>query len=475
MSLPDPQLSLPILIQGGMGVNVSSWRLARAVASQGQIGVISGTGLDRVVACHLQDGDPEGHLRRVLAHFPIPALAERVLATYFVPGGIGANGTYRSAPMFAAETSSALLALTVVANYAEIALAKEGHDGLVGLNLLEKIQLPTLPSLYGAMLAGVDFIIMGAGIPREVPGHLDQLAQHLPASLRLRVEGGDDQICTFTPRTLTETDLPPLKRPRFLAVISSETLAASLLRRATGRIDGFVVEGPIAGGHNAPPRGNVRNELGEPVYGPRDQPDLARIKALGLPFWMAGGKADPARLREAQAAGAVGVQVGTAFAFCRESGIVPELRRRALAAVVAGQAGVRTDPLASPTGFPFKVLGLQGTLGDESVYANRVRVCNLGYLRSAYLRPDGSLGWRCAAEPVADFIAKGGDAAAIAGRKCICNGLMATAGVPMRTAGGGQELPILTSGDDLDLAKKLSQNGTVDYSAADVIAHILAP
>jgi len=64
-------------------------------------------------------------------------------------------------------------------------LAKEGHDGLVGINYLEKIQLPTLPSLYGAMLANVDYVLMGAGIPRAIPGALDHLAQGEPAQLKI--------------------------------------------------------------------------------------------------------------------------------------------------------------------------------------------------------------------------------------------------------------------------------------------------
>lgn len=40
----------PIIIQGGMGVAVSAWPLARAVAETGQLGVVSGTGIDVVVA-----------------------------------------------------------------------------------------------------------------------------------------------------------------------------------------------------------------------------------------------------------------------------------------------------------------------------------------------------------------------------------------------------------------------------------------
>jgi hypothetical protein len=74
---------LPPVIQGGMGVAVSSWPLARAVAAAGQLGVISGTALDAVLARRLQDGDPGGHLRMALAAFPVPEMAEHVLARYF--------------------------------------------------------------------------------------------------------------------------------------------------------------------------------------------------------------------------------------------------------------------------------------------------------------------------------------------------------------------------------------------------------
>lgn len=473
MNQPSDNQPLPAIIQGGMGICVSSGRLANAVSRLGGLGVVSGTALDRVIAFRLQEGDPGGHVRRVLEHFPVPALAERVLATWYRPGGLSAPGAYRQPPFFSAQPSDDLLALTVVANYAEVAIAKEGHDGVVGLNLLEKIQPPTLPSLYGAMLAGVDVVIMGAGIPREVPGHLDLLAQHQPATLRLRVEGGEDESCTFTPKALVGVELPPLKRPRFLPIITSDVLAVSLLRRPTGRIDGFIVEGPIAGGHNAPPRGGITlNERGEPIYGPRDEADLVRLKSLGLPFWLAGGKATPDGLRAAQAAGATGIQVGTTFAFCEESGMEPALRRRAMVAVAASQAGIFTDPRASPTGFPFKVLTLDGTTGTEAGYNKRTRICNLGYLRSAYRRSDGSLGWRCAAEPNSAFTAKGGEAAELPGRKCLCNGLMATAGHPLRTAAGTLELPIMTSGDDMSVMLQLSKGGTVPYAAADVMHYL---
>jgi nitronate monooxygenase len=74
-------------------------------------------------------------------------------------------------------------------------------------------------------------------------------------------------------------------------------LALTLARKANGRVDGFVVEGPTAGGHNAPPRGKLQlNDLGEPVYGERDRVDLTKLRDLGLPFWLAGGYGSRERL-----------------------------------------------------------------------------------------------------------------------------------------------------------------------------------
>ena len=56
---------LPPIIQGGMGIGVSGWRLARAVSQLGQLGVVSGTALDLLLTRQLQLGDTGGHLRRI--------------------------------------------------------------------------------------------------------------------------------------------------------------------------------------------------------------------------------------------------------------------------------------------------------------------------------------------------------------------------------------------------------------------------
>ena len=77
----------PVVIQGGMGVAVSSWQMARAVSQVGQLGVVSGTALDVVIARRLQDGDANGDVRRALDQFPVQAMAKRVLHRHFREGG----------------------------------------------------------------------------------------------------------------------------------------------------------------------------------------------------------------------------------------------------------------------------------------------------------------------------------------------------------------------------------------------------
>ncbi|MGD8321941.1 MAG: nitronate monooxygenase [Gemmatimonadota bacterium] len=458
-----------------MGVGISGWRLARAVSSRGQLGVVSGTALDSTLVRHLQDGDPGGHYRRALGAFPLPHIAHEALDRYFRPEGRAAGEPYRLLPLHKPVLDPWQERLMVLANFAEVFLAREGHDGSVGINYLTKIQIPTLPSLYGAMLAGVGWVLMGAGIPRDVPGALDGLARHEAASLHLDVVGGsgdDDEMLRFDPASLWDRLPEPLHRPRFLPIVASNSLATVLARKANGRVDGFVVEGPTAGGHNAPPRGRgTANERGEPVYGERDVVDLARLAELGLPFWVAGGTGSPRGVREARAAGARGVQVGTLFAYCDESGLADPLKRAVLRRARDEDVGVRTDGRASPTGFPFKVVELAGTLSETGVYEARERVCDLGYLRVAYRREDGRIGFRCPGEPVDTFVKKGGDPQEVRGRTCLCNALVADVGLAQPRA-TGPEPPLLTSGDDIR-ALGAFLGGRTRYSAADVLDHLL--
>jgi len=470
---------VPKIIQGGMGTGVSNWKLAQTVSRLGQLGLVSGTGLDHILIRRLQDGDPEGHIRRALSHFPFPKMVQRIMDNYFVPGGKPDTAPYKNSGFHTVEGNRTPQEMCIAANFVEVFLAREGHTNPVGINYLEKIQLPHLPSIYGAMLAGVSVVVMGAGIPLEVPGILDTLVNHESVSYPIQVGGmksPEAYRMVFNPREFIEDNmsLAALNRPAFLPIVSSDTLATMLLRRATGSIQGFVIEGPLAGGHNAPPRGKLQlSAAGEPIYGPRDVVNLEAFRAMGVPFWLAGAYGSAEGLRRALAEGAAGIQVGSAFALCEESGLKAEYRRALVQKALDGKAEVFTDPLASPTGFPFKVAKLDGTLSDPELYARRQRRCDLGFLREVYRKEDGTIGYRCPAEPVASYVAKGGKIEDTVNRKCLCNGLVADVGYPQRLSDGSHELPVVTLGDDFIHASQFCSQGKPDYTAADVIRTIL--
>ncbi len=473
--MPTGALSLsgapPWLIQGGMGIAVSHWPLARAVSLAGQLGVVSGTAIDAVFARRLQRFGVDDALRRVLARFPLQDVVKDVVARYG-PRRAGARLAFRPVPMPSHSSSAAAQDLMVLAAYAEVAQAKEGHSGRVGINLLTKVQIPTVPTLFGAMLAGVDWVLMGAGIPSHIPAVLDQLARGEVVETSLDVSGRDSTrsgpTLRFDPRRWLAGS--NLHRPRFLAVVSSHVLALALARRTRG-VDGFIVESPVAGGHNAPPRGALQlDDSGNPLYGARDDVDYATMRELEVPFWVAGGVSTREDVIRALDLGATGVQVGTLFAFCRESGISESIRRQVTSTVTRAPLHVRTSVRASSTGYPFKLLELPGTLSEPDIVAQRPRVCDMGYLREAFVRDSGTVGYRCAAEPEDAYRRKAGDAANTADRLCLCNGLMATADLA-QVRDGVPEPAIVTSGDDVNRIVPLLQ-GREDYSAADVIAYL---
>ncbi|MBK6871833.1 MAG: nitronate monooxygenase [Kineosporiaceae bacterium] len=473
-----------------MGVAVSDWGLARAVSLTGQLGVVSGTALDVLCTRRLQHGDPGGHVRRALAAFPVPEVAQWILDAYFVEGGIAPDALYRQVPRHTIESGRRTVQLTTAANFVEVFLAKEGHDGVVGVNYLRKIELPLPSALYGAMLAGVDYVLVGAGSPAEIPELTRTLARHAPVAFSIKVQGarssdglGDVRFDPAQVRPDAATALAPLALPRVLAIVASTDLATALAENPDTRPSGFVVEGPSAGGHNAPPRGPRRlDPIGQPVYDDRDVVDLPTLAALGLPYWLAGSYGSPERFREALASGAAGIQVGTVFAYCDDSGFDPELVAMVRARVLAGDLQVRADWRASPTGFPFRVVELPGTLTEAAVHEARQPVCDLGALRSAFRREDGGVDYRCPAEPLRAYTRKGGREANTEGRICLCNALFASAGLGQRRPGGLIEPPLVTSGEDLSGVAALltaARGGTVDsgefgYTARDVVDYLLS-
>jgi nitronate monooxygenase len=327
-------------------------------------------------------------------------------------------------------------------------------------------------AITGAMLAGVDAITVGAGIPLQITGIINALLEGKVLKYLVPVVGEKESYeMSFDPEKFFGAKLLNLKKPKFLPIISSNVLAEVLLKKLpAGSIFGFIVETSTAGGHNAPPRiKGVFNEHGDPVYSEKDKVNYINLAKLGLPFWIGGSYASPEMLAWALQQGAAGIQVGSAFALCEESGLRHDLKVEARRLAFLGQSTIRTSPCISPSGFPFKVAMINGTLSEENVYKSRVRVCDKGVLVVLYKKADGSIGYRCSAEPVEDFVRKGGKIEDTIGAGCICNGLITTAGLK-----NGDEPPIVTLGDDLRFARILMTNENSSYTAEDVYKYLLS-
>ena len=172
---------------------------------------------------------------------------------------------------------------------------------------------------------------------------------------------------------------------------------------------------------------------------------------------------------------AAGVQSGTLFALCQESGLRADLRSRLLVRLRDGTLHVHTDPVASPTGFPFKVARLPGTLSDEERYTMRPRLCDLGHLRVPYARLNGAIGYRCPGEPVHTYLRKGGEPADTVGRACLCNALLANVGLGQtRRDSGYAEDPLVTLGSGVDGAAAMLKRHPAGWSAAQAVTWLLA-
>jgi NAD(P)H-dependent flavin oxidoreductase YrpB (nitropropane dioxygenase family) len=140
-----------------------------------------------------------------------------------------------------------------------------------------------------------------------------------------------------------------------------------------------------------------------------------------------------------------------------------------------GTGRVVTEPLASPTGYPFKILRTDETVSDPDRYEERPRLRDLGYLRTPYTDPNGKVGYRCVAEPVDDYVRNGGDLSDTVDRRCLCNALVSTIGLAQHRADGYVEPPLPTAGDDITGLTRFLPHGATTYSATDVIEHLLEP
>lgn len=499
-----------------MGVYVSNWRLAKAVAMQrpGETaGSVSGTALDVVYVRLLQLGDPGGHARRALQalddKFGV-TIGRGICDHYFIEGGKAPNARFRSAPMHMVQAyddrrvfpmpngataavpfklGDDIIELLIATGFAEVWLAKEGHSGKIFINFLNKIELPLIYTLYGAMLAGVDGVVVGAGNPEGLPALCQQLAEHAAVTHKISLlyrETGEEFVLAFDPKQIAGGGFTaqPLTTPAFLAIVSLEDLVIVLAESDSTPPDGFIIEHHTAGGHNANPSGPMSKDTrGQPIYGARDEADLAAIRAVGIPFWLAGGYGSGPKLQEALAAGANGVQVGTAFALAEESGMKPEYRSAILTALKNGvdDADLVQTTTFSPTGFAFKVVQIQDTLSDDDVYTSRSRICDIGMLQQrGFSKPDEhgdrTLFQRCPAGPIETYVKKRGLEHNTDERRCLCNGLLSCVGLGQVKEVRGElveEPAIVTLGNHLDGVRRLSRQGQTHYYVQDVVADIL--
>ncbi|ROR32762.1 nitronate monooxygenase [Inmirania thermothiophila] len=248
---------LPI-IQGGMGVGVSAHRLAGTVAKEGAVGTIASVDLRRL-------------------H---PDLMER---------------TRRSRDRRAMEEAN-LEALD-----REIRAAREicGPEGFLAVNVMKAVdQHPDL--VRQACESGADAIIMGAGLPFDLPD----------------LVGGHDEVA-------------------LIPILSEERGVRAVLKRwlRRGRLpDAIVIESPrYAGGHLGSPRveevDHPRFDFSRVIGEIRKVLEQLGIAFERIPLIAAGGINSFEKLRALIAAGWAGAQIGTPFAVTEEGDAHPNFKR----------------------------------------------------------------------------------------------------------------------------------------------------
>lgn len=315
------RIEIPI-IQGGMGVGVSLYPLASAVAKEGGAGIVSSAALDRIVS-------------------------KRTGKKY---------NSYEAA-------------------YEEVSQAK-AKGGVSGINIMVALIQDYEASVKGAIDAGADMIISGAGLPLNLP------VIQPPGETAL---------------------IPIVSSARALEIICKKW------ERLGYRPDGVVLEGPLAGGHlgfkleEVYLESNMLENLLPPVKKMSE-------KYGGFPVIVAGGIYSHSDIIRFLKMGADGVQMGTRFLVAEECSASDAYKQ---AVIDAGKDDILVAQYpGSPCGLPFMVIKkspmFQSILGQK-----RKPRCNKGYV----LRPDREGKFtQCRAHV--------DDGAAF----CICNGLLSSAG-----------------------------------------------
>lgn len=144
----------------------------------------------------------------------------------------------------------------------------------------------------------------------------------------------------------------------------------------------------------------------------------------------------------------------------------PVLKNRTRTLIDKGELTVITSRV-SPTGYPFKVANVPGTLSEKDILDHRRRMCVEAHLVEPYQASNGMIGLRCSAEPVKAYLQKGGKLEDTES-DCLCSGLIATAGYPQLG-----EPPIITLGDDVGSILRIPRRADGSYTAKDALMYLL--
>lgn len=458
-----PQNAMPRLIQAGMGVHISSARLANATARLGALGVVSSAGLRHTVIEEVRRGDSD--VIAIAKTFPFPHYVDELLA--FAPGNRKQN---HAVPVDVPDPKRAAYPrrLSTIVAYVEVMRAKRGHRGQVGINVMWKCALTVLPSIYGALLAGVDVLLCGAGVPMELPDIVTKLRAGENLSYA-PLTGGTTHVALDIGQDEPQELLSWFASPKLIPILSNFAFPKRLLdtwQKTYGAAPAaFVLENHAAGGHNAPPRNKSEFTAQDDL-----ETYFEKVLALGVPVYVA-GDFESGGTREDflywRARGAYGIQVGSRFALCTDSGMRADLREGIIEGNRAGTTQIETSPRFSPTGYPLKFVKLPGTLAQNELYQSRPRVCDRMYLAQSHFKEnaDGTTteSYLCPAQPTKQYLRGGGDSADLEGRICLCNALLSTAGFYTEC-----EMPLVTLGQSGAQVKE-------SLSARQVVESILTP
>jgi nitronate monooxygenase len=343
LTIKGKRIPLPI-IQGGMGVGVSLSPLAAAVAREGGVGIVSSACLDRLVS------------KRKKRKF----------------------NTYEAA-------------------YEEVSLAR-ALGGFAGINIMVALVKDYEDSVRGALDAGADMIISGAGLPLNLPA-------------------------IQSPK---ETALVPI-----VSSARAFDLICKKWERLGQRPDAVVLEGPLAGGHLGFKIDQIDSEANklENLLAPVKE---MAVKYGDIPVIVAGGVYTHADIVKYLEMGADGVQMGTRFLATEESSASAEYKAAVLRAkkediVVAHKPG-------SPCGLPFRVIR-QSPMYVSAIKRLRPPKCDKGYV---LLKDSEGKFTRCPAkESNEEYF-------------CICNGLLSSAGYNRE-----KEEPLFTVGTNAARVNKI--------------------